>query len=120
VPHLVAEVRSDTNQLWLGIAIDFISGLGVTFDSQTSTLVFSVESVAASDITVSVIKNPVNTSVATLQNILPGVLEPLLPTLGAGLGAFPLPSFLDLQLQGVEVARTGQFYTLYANLVPGP
>lgn len=59
-------------------------------------------------------------AVATLQSALPPLLEPVLPTLGSGLGAFPLPSFLGLALQSVEVSRTGGFLTLYANLAPAP
>jgi hypothetical protein len=56
-------------------------------------------------------------AVATLQSALPPLLE---PTLGSGLGAFPLPSFLGLALRSVEVSRTGGFLTLYANLAPAP
>jgi hypothetical protein len=58
--------------------------------------------------------------VAQLQGALPPLLEPVLPTLGAGLGSFPLPAFFGLALESVEVSRTGQFLTLYANLAPAP
>ena len=34
--------------------------------------------------------------------------------------AGPLPTFLDLQLQGVEVARQGDFLSIFADLVPDP
>ena len=44
----------------------------------------------------------------------------LLPALGDGLGAFPLPEFFGLQLGGVEVSRNGQFYTIFADLTPTP
>ena len=38
--------------------------------------------------------------------------------LASSLGAFPLPSFLDLGLQGVEVSAEGEFMSLFADLVP--
>jgi hypothetical protein len=121
VPHLRAEVREVvSNHLWLALALDFSAGLEIDFDGPTSSLVFSVQSVSAANIAVAVTQNPLAIPVATLQSALPPVLEPALPALGAGLGAFPLPSFLGLQLQSVEFARTGQFLTLYANLVPAP
>ena len=121
VPHLLAEIReSASNHLWLGLAIDFSAGLEIDFDDETSALVFSVQSVSASNIQVAVGQNLLAIPVASLQSALPPVLEPVLPTLGAGLGAFPLPSFLGLQLESVEFSRTGQFLTLYANLAPAP
>jgi len=48
------------------------------------------------------------------------LLPTVLPSLGDGLGAFPLPEFFGLKLNGVDVSRNGQFYTLFADLVPGP
>jgi hypothetical protein len=121
VPHLVAEIREVVSgHLWLALALDFTSGLGVAFDAGTGALVFSVQSVSASNITIAVTHNLLVIPPAQLQEALPPILEPVLPTLGAGLGSFPLPAFLGLSLDSVEVSRTGQFLTLYANLTPAP
>jgi len=121
VPHLVGEIReAATNHLWLALALDFTAGLGIAFDPATGGLVFSVESVSAENITLAVTHNPLAIDPTSLQSGLPPLLEPLLPTLGAGLGAFPLPGFLGLGLESVELTRTGPFLTLYANLVPAP
>lgn len=121
VPHLIAEIREvASGHRWLALAIDFTAGLGIGFDTASSALVFSVESVSASNIKVAVTHNPLAIPVAELENALPPLLEPALPTLGAGLGAFPLPAFLGLALQSVEISRTGEFLTLYANLAPAP
>ena len=43
-----------------------------------------------------------------------------LPSLADSLGSFPLPTFLGLQLLGVEVERQGQFLSLFLDLVPAP
>ena len=118
IPHLIAEVRSDTNSLFLRVAFDFKAGLGLGFDEATGSLLFSLESVAAQDITVSILRNTLGTNETYLQFALPIALEPVLPTLGEGLGAFPLPEFLGLQLSLVELARNGQFYSLFTDLVP--
>jgi hypothetical protein len=52
--------------------------------------------------------------------VLGFLLPDVLPALGDGLGAFPLPEFFGLQLSGVEVSRNGQFYTLFADLAAVP
>ncbi len=62
--------------------------------------------------------DPLGVPAEHLQTALPPVLEPVLATLGSGLGAFPLPGFLGLQLQGLEVSAP--FNALYANLAPAP
>src|SRR5690606_33009225 len=101
-------------------AVDFRAGLNMTFDDETGSLVVGIGSVTPADITVGVLDNPVNTNEATLGIVLPGLLAFVLPDLGQGLGAFPIPSFLGLQLSGVEVSRNGQFYSLFTNLDPAP
>ncbi|MBW2234784.1 MAG: hypothetical protein JRG85_05210 [Deltaproteobacteria bacterium] len=38
--------------------------------------------------------------------------------LASSLAEFPLPTFLHLGLQGVEVSAEGEFMSLFADLVP--
>jgi hypothetical protein len=101
-------------------AIDFRAGLAMTFDQVNSQLSISIGSVTPADITIGVLENPVNTNEATLSIALPNLLAVVLPELGAGLGAFPIPEFLGLQMTSGNVTRTGQFYTLTADLTPAP
>ena len=54
------------------------------------------------------------------QDILPGVIASFLPALASNLGEFPLPDFLGLNLQGVEVSRQGDFLSIFADLVATP
>lgn len=95
-------------------AIDARAGLDLAFDSVTSQLTFTVGSV--SDLTIAFLKNNVGANEGGVASVLSFILPDLLPALGDGLGAFPLPEFFGLQLEGVQVTRTGQFYSLYANL----
>jgi len=122
IPQLGIEVHIDDGQhpgdsgLIIKGAIDARAGLDLTFDDVTSSLVFAVSS--ATDIQVAFLKNNINANETGVTAVLNFLLPTLLPQLGSGLGAFPLPEFFGLSLQGVEVGRTGQFYSLYANLVP--
>lgn len=94
--------------------IDLRAGLGLTFDSQTSALAFSVTSV--SDLVLAFLVNNVSANEASLAQVLGFLLPDVLPALGDGLGSFPLPQFFGLSLDGVEVSRQGQFLTLFADL----
>ncbi len=122
MPHYAIDVIIDngTEEKLLGGAIDFRAGLDLTFDDLTGSLVASIGSVVSQDITVAILENPVGTNEATLGVVLPVVLALVLPDLGAGIGEFPLPEFLGLQLQGVEVSRNGEFLSLFADLTPVP
>ena len=101
-------------------ALDFRAGLDMDFDNATGQLVVGIGSVAPTDITLAVLDNPINTNEASLQLSLPFLIATVLPELGSGLGAFPIPSFFGLSLQAVEVSRSGSFYSLFTNLAPAP
>lgn len=120
IPQLEIEVHIDDGMhpgnsgLIIKGAIDATAGLDLSFDSQTSQLVFEVGSIGG--LQISFLRNLVNANEANVATVLNFLLPDLLPALGDGLGAFPLPEFFGLMLQGVEVTRNGQFYALYANL----
>ena len=101
-------------------ALDFRAGLDMDFDDATGQLVVGIGSVAPADITLAVLDNTINTNEASLQLSLPFLIASVLPELGSGLGAFPIPSFFGLSLQAVEVSRSGSFYSLFTNLTPAP
>jgi hypothetical protein len=122
IPHLIMEVHIDDglhpgeSGLIIRGALDMRAGLGLDFVD--GALSFSVSNVQG--LTIAFLKNNVNANETQLATVLNLLLPNLLPSLGDGLGAFPLPEFFGLQLDGVEVSRNGQFYSLFANLVPVP
>ena len=117
---LVTVVQNDgSNAIALQGAVD--ADIGMNFQFAAGGLNFLLSTPTPDDITVAVILNPLGVNVFTLENsILPPVIAELIPDLAGSLAGFPLPSFLGLQLQGVEVTRNGEFMSLYVNLVPGP
>ena len=122
IPQLIMEVHIDdglhpgNSGLIISGAIDLRAGLGLDFID--GALAFSVSTVT--DLTIAFLKNSVTANEAQLTTVLNFLLPDVLPALGDGLGAFPLPEFFGLQLDGVEVSRNGQFYSLFANLVTTP
>ena len=119
IGHLILELHDVTpgvTQPLLVVAIDFRAGLELLVDSATDQLAPTLTSVAPADVTISIIDNLVQTDEATLQAALPLLLQVALPSLGSSLGGFPVPSFLDLELDPVEISRSGNFMSIFADL----
>jgi hypothetical protein len=117
----VTIVEESTNTTVLSGHVDVGLGLDLTLDTSAGTLVFALATPAPGDVTVSITTNDIGADVPALEQfVLPGVIASLLPELAGSLGEFPLPTFLDLQLAGVEVSKNGQFMSLYADLLPAP
>ena len=74
----------------------------------------------AADMIMTVIYNPLGTNEAQLEETLPAVFRPLVPSLAGALSGFPVPQFFGLSLQGVEVSKNGDFLALFANLAATP
>jgi cysteine-rich repeat protein len=116
---LVSVVRDDNEQVVLVGAFDADIGFDMEFVS--GGLGFVLSEPLPGDITVAILDNPLGVDEATLENvILPPLISLLLPDLAGSLASFPIPSFLDLELEGIEVSRTGTFLSLYADLEPAP
>ena len=95
-------------------------GLDLAFDDLTSSLAFNLSPPTSQDLDVDVVVNNLGTNPTGVENLLLAVLPLVFPDLVTGLGEFPLPQFLGLNLQGVDVDRQGAFMSLFADLVPAP
>ncbi len=114
-------VEPGPNKVWLAGAIDLPLGMDLDFLPDGSGLAISLTEPQAGDLTIAIIDNPLGVnSVDVEQNVLPNLIAPLVPDLAGALSGFPLPQFFGLQLDGVEVSRTGQFLSLYADLNQAP
>jgi hypothetical protein len=91
-------------------------GIDLTVDEGAGSLVFELATPSPFDITVKSVENPIGADLTSVESLLPFVVGSFLPSLAGGLGGFPLPSFLGLTLDVVEVARNGEMLTIYANL----
>ena len=60
--------------------------------------------------------NTVGTNEPNIEALFPGLFPTFVSGVGDSFAAFPLPSFLGLNLNVLEVARDGNSFVLYANL----
>jgi hypothetical protein len=121
IAHMGIEIiEPGTGTVWLGGAFDTRLGLNMTFLPDGSGLAVSVAVPEAADMIMTVIYNPLGVNEAQLEETLPAVFRPLVPSLAGALSGFPVPQFFGLSLQGVEVSKNGSFLALFANLSPTP
>ena len=99
--------------------LDADVGIDLTVDAGTGSLVFALAEPDPLDISVKSVENPLAVDLSSVEALLPSVVGSFLPDLAGGLGGFPIPSFLGLTLDVVEVSRNGEMLTIYANLQAG-
>lgn len=115
VSHLLVDLRVvNADFLALGLAVDV--DLGIDLVASPTGLGFSIGQPAPEDVNIDILENPLNANETVLQAFLASFLPLAFPGLADALGGFPLPSFLGLELDPVEVSRAGEFMTIYANL----
>lgn len=121
ISHLLLEVLDPANPQagsYMSAAVDVRVGLGAAFDEASGDMAFTLGAPTPNDIGVTVLHNAIQTNPVAVQQSLPFLLAPILPSLASTLGTFPLPQFVGLQLRGIDISRNHQFLSLYSNLAP--
>jgi hypothetical protein len=116
VSHLLVKVQTINGATtYATIAADLMAGFDITVEPGTGNLLPVLTAPDANDIAITLLTNPLGVDEATLQAVIPDLLAPLIPSLSGLLGAIPLPEFLGLQVNAVDVTRTGQFIGVFLN-----
>jgi hypothetical protein len=116
--HLELELVpvSDPETVLLAGSVNVILGMDAVYG--IDGLSFIVTPPVASEIDVTLLENPLFVDPVTLDALLPGLVGIAIPTIAESLGTFPLPDFMGLQLTSVDIARTGEFTSLFFDLSP--
>lgn len=107
-------------KLWLSLSVDAPLGFQLAFDEAAGQLAPTITPPTGDQVTTRAHVNDIGTNEANIETVFSQLFPNFVSSLGASFGAFPLPSFLGLDLQVLEVARHGDYYTLYSNLNPAP
>jgi hypothetical protein len=119
ISHLIADLVTDDGSEIVALTAAFDTNVGMNLAFAPGGL--GVTLVPGGTVTVAVLYNPLAVDEANVENnVLPPLVDSLLPQLAGSLAGFPLPDFLGLQLNGVEVTANGAFLSLFANLTPAP
>jgi hypothetical protein len=122
--NLQIDFVQDTAELgevsWLTLAVDAPLGFSLAYDAEAGVLAPTITPPPASAVTARVVSNRVGADEPSTEAVFPNLFPMFVGAVGDTFSAFPLPGFLGLQLNVLEVAREGNYFVLYANLDPVP
>ena len=112
----VADPANPTTLIQL--VIDFRTGVGMVFDG--TGLAFTFNQPADEDFAATITANPLNLPPAVVEDVFRALSPRVFAAVGDALPSFPLPQFVGLNLNPVQIGRQGTGFVLYANLTPAP
>lgn len=115
---LVVPANNGNDTTLIEVALDVNLGLELGFSA--GELSFNLSQPASENVDITVLQNKPGTNEAALENLLVQLIPTVFPSLADSLGTFPLPEFLGLELQLVEIGKNGEFMSLFVNLAPAP
>lgn len=104
----------------LTLGVEAPLGLSMAFDPVAGQLAPTITPPAGSEVTTRVVTNAIGADEATTEAVFSSLFPNFVSGLSSSFGAFPLPSFLGLDLSVSEIARQGEAFVLYADLDPAP
>lgn len=107
-----------TDLIHLELAVDAPLGFDLQFDPVAGALAPVITPPPGSAVKARVLRNALNTSEPTMEAFFPSIFPSFVGGLSDTFAAFPLPGFLGLKLNVVDVARDGNYFVLYGNLDP--
>jgi hypothetical protein len=103
---------------WLTLSVDAPLGFDLAFDEAAGELAPTITPPDASAVTTRVHVNEVGGDEVAIETVFSQLFPNFVTSLGASFGAFPLPEFLGLRLDVIEIGRHGDYHALYSNLTP--
>lgn len=105
---------------WLRLSVSSPLGFELDFDEAAGTLAPTITAGPSSSVQAKVIDNNIGANTASIETLFPALFPTFVSGLSSSFAAFPLPSFLGLNVDVVELARQGSSFVLYANLLQVP
>lgn len=104
----------------LQVNLDAPLGLDMAYDAVNNALVPTITPGPAGSVDARVVDNSIGANNTNVEALFEALFPTFVDDLASSFAAFPLPSFLGLQLSVVEVVRTGNAFVLYSNITPTP
>ncbi len=116
LPHLRVDVRGTDDMVYASLVVDIRAGLDMVVDGE-GKLTMVLAPPLPEDVMVMLLHTSVGGNEAIIESFVPNLIADALPDMAGALGSFPLPSLLGLELNIIETARQGAFFSIYADLL---
>jgi hypothetical protein len=110
------EPKPTGDVLWMTLAVDAPLGFDLAYDASNGVLAPTITAPPASQVAARLKTNRIKAVASSIEAIFPTLFPSFVSSLGSSFAAFPLPAFLGLQLEVVDVDRQGNYFVLYGNL----
>ncbi|MBX3314216.1 MAG: hypothetical protein KF906_07835 [Actinobacteria bacterium] len=114
------ETRNGVDIPWLRLSVSSPLGFELGFDEANGTLAPTITPGPSSQVQAKVIDNNIGANTASIETLFPALFPNFVSGLSSSFAAFPMPSFLGLNVDVVELARQGNYFVLYADLLQVP
>jgi hypothetical protein len=104
----------------LQVNLDAPLGLDMAFDPVSNALVPTITPGPPGSVDARVVDNTIGANNTNVEALFEAVFPTFVDDLASSFSAFPLPSFLGLQLSVVDVVRQGNAFVLYSNIAAVP
>src|SRR5690606_37282919 len=88
---------------WLKLAVDAPLGFALEYDADAGVLAPTITSPTPADVTARVVTNPIGVNEPNIETVFPNLFPMFVSGVSDTFSAFPLPSFLGLDLNVLEV-----------------
>ena len=113
------EPRESGDVEWLTLAVDAPLGFDLGYDASAGALAPTITPPNPDQVDTRVIgQNRVGADEVAVEQLFPNLFPSFVGGLSDSFAAFPLPAFMGMEIEVVEVARQGSYFTLFANLNP--
>lgn len=106
--------------VWLSTAMDTPMGFDLTYDAVAKALKPTLATAPAAKTRARVVSNKVGVNESGWEWFFPNIFAFMAQGLTSTFAAFPLPDFLGLSLNVLQIEKQGNTYVVYANLDPAP
>lgn len=120
ISHLLIELALDVagvpDKVYLTASVDFSLGTNLYFSSTGEDLQWDISEPGEIQLNVVVYDNALGIPPLEIPNLLLASIKAALPSLEQSMDTMPLPEFLGIRLQGLEIERDGEVLNAYFNL----
>jgi hypothetical protein len=111
---------SSGDKVWMTLGVDASLGFDLAYDPVNGVLAPIITPPPPSAVSARLVSNEVKAVEDNIEAIFPSLFPSFVSSLSSSFAAFPLPAFLGLQLDVLDVERQGNYFVLYGDLNQTP